>query len=56
MPVTRTLLLFILLGCAHMAMATHNRAGEIIVCRIGDQGYIYQISMDVVDLLQSGKQ
>lgn len=41
----RTLLLLVFLGWGALASATHNRAGEIIVCRVGDSGYIYRITV-----------
>ncbi len=41
----RTLLLLACLCWGALASATHNRAGEIIVCRVGDRGYQYEITI-----------
>ncbi len=45
MTLNRTLITLLLLCWAFMASATHNRAGEIIVCRIGNSGNIYQVTI-----------
>lgn len=44
MSVLRTLLIVLGLGWAAIASATHNRAGEIIVCRIGNSN-TYRITV-----------
>ncbi|HRH69390.1 MAG TPA: gliding motility-associated C-terminal domain-containing protein [Flavobacteriales bacterium] len=45
MPLFRTLAVLFALGCSALAFATHNRAGEIIVCRVGDSGNWYEITI-----------
>ena len=46
MLLIRTLAFLFFLSCTAMAFATHNRAGEIIVCRIGGDGsLLYQITI-----------
>ena len=43
MRALRSLLLLVVLGSATVAHATHNRAGEIIVCHLG--GLLYEIKV-----------
>lgn len=45
MTLLRTLFALLLLSWSTAIMATHNRAGEIIVCRIGDSGFLYEITI-----------
>lgn len=45
MIVIRTLVVLFFLGWSVVASATHNRAGEIIVCRDGDSGNWYVITI-----------
>jgi len=44
MSLFRPLAFLFFLGCSAMAFATHNRAGEIIVCRIGNSNW-YEITI-----------
>jgi gliding motility-associated-like protein len=41
----RTLLLLVFFGWGALATATHNRAGEIIVCHLGDHGNWYRVTI-----------
>ncbi|MBL7944715.1 MAG: hypothetical protein JNN32_01545, partial [Flavobacteriales bacterium] len=41
----RSLFLFVSLCWGSLSWATHNRAGEIIVCRIGESGNLYRITV-----------
>lgn len=45
MKFLRTLLLYVFSGLAVHGLATHNRAGEILVCRIGTSGNNYRITV-----------
>lgn len=45
MILIRTLFTLVLLSWSLATMATHNRAGEILVCRVGDSGFEYEITI-----------